>query len=148
MQASRRLGSPAEGPAVRSPPMTDPLIPESRLRARLAAGQRGIGTMVAEFRQPAVMQLLANAGFDFVIVDGEHGPFGPESVAELVRAAVAAGVTPVVRVPGCEYTPIAQALDAGAQGVMVPRIVGVEDAAEAVAIATYPPEGRRGSAMG
>jgi len=117
--------------------MTDALIPDNRLRARLRAGERGVGTMVAELRQPAVMQLLANAGFDFVIVDGEHGPFGPETVADLVRAAVACGVTP-----------IAQALDAGAQGVMVPRIMGVEDAAEAVAIATYPPEGRRGSAMG
>jgi 2-keto-3-deoxy-L-rhamnonate aldolase RhmA len=128
--------------------MTDALIPDNRLRARLRAGERGVGTMVAELRQPAVMQLLANAGFDFVIVDGEHGPFGPETVADLVRAAVACGVTPIVRVPGCDYTPIAQALDAGAQGVMVPRIMGVEDAAEAVAIATYPPEGRRGSAMG
>ncbi len=64
--------------------MTDPLIPDNRLRDRLRAGERGIGTMVAELRQPAVMQLLANAGFDFVIIDGEHGPFGPETVADLV----------------------------------------------------------------
>jgi 2-keto-3-deoxy-L-rhamnonate aldolase RhmA len=127
--------------------MADPLIPVNRLRARLGAGERGIGTMVAEFRQPAVMQLLANAGFDFVIIDCEHGPFGPESVADLSRAAVSCGVTPIVRVPACDYIPIAQALDAGAQGVMVPRIVGVEDAADAAAIATYPPEGRRGSAL-
>ena len=64
--------------------MADPQIPVNRLRARLGAGERGVGTMVAEFRQPAVMQLLANAGFDFVIIDGEHGPFGPETVADLV----------------------------------------------------------------
>jgi len=127
--------------------MNAPLIPVNRLRDRLRAGERGIGTMVAEFRQPAVMQLLANCGFDFVIVDGEHGPFGPETVAYLVRAATAAGVTPIVRVPGCDYTPIAQARDAGAQGVMVPRIEGVADAADAAAIASYPPDGRRGSAM-
>jgi 2-dehydro-3-deoxyglucarate aldolase/4-hydroxy-2-oxoheptanedioate aldolase len=128
--------------------MADQLIPVNRLRATLGAGGRGVGTMVAEFRQPAVMQLLANAGFDFVIIDGEHGPFGPETVADLARAAVAHGVTPIVRVPACDYVPIAQALDAGAQGVMVPRIMGVEDAADAAAIATYPPVGRRGSAMG
>ncbi len=103
--------------------------------------------MVAELRQPSVMQLLANAGFDFVIIDGEHGPFGPETVADLARAAVACGVTPIVRVPAGDYVPIAQALDAGAQGVMVPRIVGVDDAADAASIATYPPDGRRGSAM-
>ena len=128
--------------------MADLQIPVNRLRAALRAGERGIGTMVAEFRQPAVMQLLANAGFDFVIIDCEHGPFGPESVADLSRAAVACGVTPIVRVPACDYIPIAQALDAGAQGVMVPRIMGVDDAADAAAIATYPPAGRRGSAMG
>jgi 4-hydroxy-2-oxoheptanedioate aldolase len=127
--------------------MADPTIPANRLRARLGAGERGIGTMVAEFRQPAVMQLLGNAGFDFVIIDGEHGPFGPETVADLSRAAVAYGVTPIVRVPAGDYVPIAQALDAGAQGVMVPRIMGVDDAADAAAIATYPPAGRRGSAM-
>ena len=127
--------------------MADTLIPGNRLRARLAAGERGVGTMVAEFRQPAVMQLLANAGFDFAIIDCEHGPFGPETVADLARAGVACGVTPIVRVPACDYIPIAQALDAGAQGVMVPRIMGVEDAADAVAIATYPPAGRRGSAL-
>ncbi len=128
--------------------MADSQIPANRLRATLGAGGRGVGTMVAEFRQPAVMQLLANAGFDFVIIDGEHGPFGPETVADLARAAVACGVTPIVRVPAAEYVPIAQALDAGAQGVMVPRILGIEDAADAAAIATYPPQGRRGSAMG
>jgi 2-keto-3-deoxy-L-rhamnonate aldolase RhmA len=128
--------------------MADQQIPANRLRATLGAGGRGVGTMVAEFRQPAVMQLLANAGFDFVIIDGEHGPFGPETVADLARAAVACGVTPIVRVPAAEYVPIAQALDAGAQGVMVPRILGLEDAADAAAIATYPPQGRRGSAMG
>src|SRR3954470_1746979 len=127
--------------------MADPQIPVNRLRARLGAGERGIGTMVAEIRQPAVMQLLANSGFDFVIIDCEHGPFGPEAVADLSRAAAACGITPIVRVPAGDYIPIAQALDAGGQGVMVPRIVGVEDAADATAIATYPPEGRRGSAM-
>jgi 2-keto-3-deoxy-L-rhamnonate aldolase RhmA len=104
--------------------------------------------MVAELRQPSVMQLLANAGFDFAIIDSEHGAFGPETIADLSRAGVAYGVTPIVRVPECSYVPIAQALDGGAQGVMVPRVASVAEAADAVAIATYPPVGRRGSAMG
>jgi 2-keto-3-deoxy-L-rhamnonate aldolase RhmA len=128
--------------------MSSPIVLQNALRARLAAGDRAIGTMVAEFRQSAVMRLLANAGFDFVIVDGEHGPFGPETTADLCRAALADGVTPIVRVPAADYVPIAQALDGGAQGVMVPRIRGVEDARDAAAIATYPPAGRRGSALG
>jgi 2-keto-3-deoxy-L-rhamnonate aldolase RhmA len=118
------------------------------LRTLLESGQRAVGTMVAELRQPSVMQLLANAGFDFAIIDSEHGAFGPETIADLSRAGVAYGVTPIVRVPDCSYVPIAQALDGGAQGVMVPRVASVAEAADAVAIATYPPVGRRGSAMG
>ena len=66
---------------------------------------------------------------------------------DVVRVPLDRTTAPIVRVPACDYIPIAQALDAGAQGVMVPRIVGVEDAADAVAIATYPPAGRRGSAL-
>ena len=127
--------------------MTSAVLP-SNLRTRLESGQRAVGTMVAEFRQPSVMQLLANAGFDFAIIDAEHGAFGPETVADLARAGVAYGVTPIVRVPEGSYVPIAQALDAGAQGVMVPRVVSVAEAADIAAVATYPPEGRRGSAMG
>jgi 2-keto-3-deoxy-L-rhamnonate aldolase RhmA len=120
----------------------------SALRTLLESGQKAVGTMVAELRQPSVMQLLANAGFDFAIIDSEHGAFGPEAIADLSRAGVAYGVTPIVRVPDCSYVPIAQALDGGAQGVMVPRVASVAEAADAVAIATYPPVGRRGSAMG
>jgi 2-keto-3-deoxy-L-rhamnonate aldolase RhmA len=118
------------------------------LRALLESGNRPVGTMVAELRQASVMQLLANAGFDFAIIDSEHGAFGPETIADLSRAGVAYGVTPIVRVPDCSYVPIAQALDGGALGVMVPRVSSVAEAADAAAIATYPPVGRRGSAMG
>lgn len=122
-------------------------IPENAMRRRLAAGERAVGTMVAEFRQASVMQLLANAGMDFAIIDAEHGPFSVESIADLARAGVHAGVTPIVRVPELAYVPIATSLDAGAQGVMIPRVTGVDEAAEAVALVKYPPAGRRGTAL-
>ena len=128
--------------------MTSPVVPPNTLRARLEAGERTICTLVGELRQPSVMQLLANAGYDAVIVDGEHGAFAAETIADLCRAASLLGVTPIVRVPGLAYEPIAQALDGGAQAVMVPRIEGAADAARAVAFAKYPPVGGRGCAFG
>ena len=124
------------------------IIPENRLRRRLASAPVAVGTMLAEIRQPSVMQALANAGFDWVLIDNEHGTFTTESIAELSRIARLVEVTPIVRVPVLTYEQIAQALDAGAQGIMLPRITSAEEVRAAVAIAKYPPEGRRGSAMG
>jgi 2-dehydro-3-deoxyglucarate aldolase/4-hydroxy-2-oxoheptanedioate aldolase len=103
--------------------------------------------MVVEIRQPSVMQLLANAGFDFVIIDNEHGPFTIETIADLSRSAQQVGLTPIVRVPDMAYPYIAQSLDAGAQGVMIPRVTRPEQVREVVQMMKYPPEGMRGSAQ-
>jgi 2-dehydro-3-deoxyglucarate aldolase/4-hydroxy-2-oxoheptanedioate aldolase len=103
--------------------------------------------MIAEFRQPSVVQLLANAGFDFVIIDNEHGAFNLETIADLARTAIYVGVTPIVRVPDLAYPYIAQSLDAGAQGLMVPRISTASQVHEVVQMMKYPPVGMRGSAL-
>ncbi|MHB1328437.1 MAG: aldolase/citrate lyase family protein, partial [Gemmatimonadales bacterium] len=124
------------------------IIPQNRLRERLASAPVAVGTMLAEIRQTAMVQALANAGFDWVLIDNEHGQFTTESVAELSRVARLVGVTPIVRVPALTYELLAQTMDAGAQGVMLPRIVSAEEVRFAVAAVKYPPEGRRGSAMG
>lgn len=124
------------------------LIPPNRLRQKLADGHLAIGTMVAEIRQTSVMQCLANAGFDWVIVDNEHGVFNPETIADLSRTARALGVTPIVRVPVVTYEQIAQALDGGAQGIMLPRITSPEQVRLAIQCAKYAPAGGRGSALG
>lgn len=75
--------------------------------------------MLADIRQPSIMQILKNAGFDFVIIDNEHGVFGIESIADLSRMARILGLT-VVRVPDLAYPYVAQSLDAGPQGIMLP----------------------------
>jgi 2-dehydro-3-deoxyglucarate aldolase/4-hydroxy-2-oxoheptanedioate aldolase len=124
------------------------IIPSNRLKAHLAQGHLAVGTMVAELRQVSVMQALANSGFDWAIIDNEHGVFTNESIADLSRAARLVGVTPIVRVPTLSYEQIAQALDGGAQGVMLPRVTSAEEVRGAVAVVKYPPEGRRGSALG
>jgi len=127
--------------------MTQPIIITNRAKKALRAGQSAIGTMVVEIRQASVMQLLANAGFDFVIIDNEHGPFSIETIADLCRSARQVGLTPIVRVADWSYPDLAQPLDAGAQGLMIPRITNAEQVRKIVKMVKYPPAGRRGSAQ-
>ncbi|MGQ0704317.1 MAG: HpcH/HpaI aldolase family protein [Gemmatimonadales bacterium] len=124
--------------------MSDGTVPPNRLRARLAEGRVLIGTMVVELRQPSVMSLLADAGLEFVLIDTEHGPFSIETIADLCRAARVAGVTPIVRVPELTYTHVTQPLDAGAQGIMLPRVTGPEQIEFCLECMKYVPQGRRG----
>ncbi len=123
------------------------IITPNLMKQALRDGKSVIGTMVVESRQPAVMQLLKNAGFDFAIIDNEHGPFNIETIADLSRMAKQIGLTPLVRVPDLAYPYLAQSLDSGAQGVMVPRIFNADQVREAVQIVRYPPLGRRGCAL-
>lgn len=101
-----------------------------------------------QIRQPGALWALKNGGLDFVIIDNEHGPFSVESVAELSRAASLLGLTPIVRPPDHSYTMITKALDAGAQGIMIPRITNAKQVEEVLQIMKYPPMGQRGSALG
>lgn len=126
--------------------MTVP-VPPNRTRARLAAGELCVGTMLVEIRQPGVMTMLANAGFDFVLVDNEHGPFSIDVIAELCRAARSEGVTPIVRIPELTYAHVAQSLDGGAQGIMLPRVTERAQVEECVRYMKYAPEGKRGAVL-
>lgn len=123
------------------------IIASNPVKQLLKNNQFAVGTMVVEIRQPMVMQLLANAGFDFIIIDNEHGPFTIETIADLTRAAQQVGLAPIVRVPEITYPYIAQSLDAGAQGIMIPRVTGPEQVRQAISMMKYPPQGRRGSAQ-
>ncbi len=124
------------------------IIPPNRLRTRLAEGRLAVGTMIAEIRQPAVIQALVNAGFDWAIIDNEHGVFTNETIAELSRVGRWIGLTPIVRVSALTYELITQALDGGAQGVMLPRVTSPDEVRAAIGAVKYPPIGRRGSALG
>ncbi|MCB0195602.1 MAG: aldolase [Anaerolineae bacterium] len=127
--------------------MPNSIITPNLMKQALQNGQSVIGTMVAEIRQPSVMQLLKNAGFDVAIIDNEHGPFNIETIADLSRTARYVGLTPIVRVPDLAYPYIAQSLDAGAQGIMLPRVYTADQVRQAVEIMKYSPLGKRGSAL-
>jgi 2-keto-3-deoxy-L-rhamnonate aldolase RhmA len=123
------------------------VIPDNRALAALRAGKLLMGTMLADIRQPSIMQILLNAGFDFVIIDNEHGAFSTESIADLSRMARILGLTPVVRVPELTYAHVAQSLDGGAQGIMLPRVTHPDQVHGVLEIIKYPPMGKRGLAM-
>ncbi|MEM7345386.1 MAG: aldolase/citrate lyase family protein [Chloroflexota bacterium] len=127
--------------------MSESIIAPNKIKRALSAGETVVGTMVVETRQASVMQILANAGFDFVIVDNEHGAFSNETIGILSQMGRAIGLTPFVRVPDTTYAYIAQTLDSGAQGVMLPRITNADQVREAVQIMKYPPMGMRGCAF-
>ena len=127
--------------------MSESIVPANRIRAKLAEGKTVVGTMLVELRQPSVMTLLVSAGLDFVLIDNEHGPFSVETIADLSRAARDAGITPIVRIPELTYAHVTQALDGGAQGIMLPRVTEPGQVELCVACMKYVPQGRRGAVL-
>ncbi|MBS1879477.1 MAG: hypothetical protein JST31_08190, partial [Actinobacteria bacterium] len=107
-------------------------------KAKLRNGETVLGTFVF-LGDPAVVEIAALAGFDFVIIDSEHAPRGPEAIEGMIRAAEARGITPIVRVSRTDEKEILRALESGAQGIIVPQLESGEQAAEAVAATRYPP---------
>jgi 2-keto-3-deoxy-L-rhamnonate aldolase RhmA len=121
-----------------------PVVPD--LRARLAAGEFLIGTWIT-FGDPGIAELLAGSGYDFLVVDMEHGVADAARLQEMCIAARAGGGAAVLaRVGANEPVRIMHALDAGCSGVIVPQIRTVADAQRAVAWTRYPPAGLRGAA--
>ncbi len=110
----------------------------------LANGGIALGTMIQDVRGSESVALLKMAGFDYVLIDNEHTPLDLSAVSDMCRTARLCGITPIVRVPDTQYHLIARRLDAGAMGIMVPRIRTREQVELAVECIKYPPIGKRG----
>jgi 4-hydroxy-2-oxoheptanedioate aldolase len=93
---------------------------------------------------PALVEMLGLAGFDFVVIDCEHAAFSGEMAGQLIRAAEAAVIAPLVRVRRNDPGDILEALDLGAVGLHVPQIGTPDDARRAVEASKFPPLGCRG----
>jgi 4-hydroxy-2-oxoheptanedioate aldolase len=116
-------------------------------KAKLAKGQVVFGAIISRYA-PDLVELFGAIGYDFVMIDGEHGAFHLDQVEHMVRAAEVFGITPITRVPNHDASTILGYLDRGVQGIIVPH-VNTREAAEAVAkAARYYPEGRRGAGGG
>ncbi len=116
-------------------------------RERLINGEHLFGTFVMELRNPTLAHLLARAGFDFILLDNEHGAYNWETIQDILAAAHGAGIPVLVRIPEISREHVLKSLDCGAAGLLVPMVESVEQARELVSLAKYPPLGARGVAV-
>lgn len=93
---------------------------------------------------PIVVEILALSGFDFLILDMEHGVYDQTALDACIRACEAAGCAPIVRVPGINPSAVQWALDMGAHGIVVPQVGDAASAAMAVGTTKFAPAGTRG----
>ncbi len=112
-------------------------------KERLSRGESVTGPFM-KTGDPAFVEAAGYAGFDFCILDMEHGPVSLENMQNNVRAASLTGMVPIVRVRDKSPESISQPLDIGAFGVQVPQVSTAEQARAAVAAARFFPEGERG----
>ena len=116
--------------------------PENRFKALLTGGRRSIGMWMG-FCDPYVAEAVARAGFDWVLIDGEHAPNDLHAIVRQLQV-VEPHVAPVVRLPMAEPWLIKQVLDAGAQSLLIPMVNSAEEARAVVRAMRYPPRGIRG----
>lgn len=115
-------------------------------RHRLVNHERLIGTLVT-LPLPAIAEMLADAGFDWLFLDMEHGTLGLDDVHRIAQT-VNERCPCVVRVPVNDRTWIGKVLDLGVAGIIIPQVNSAEQAQSAVFAARYPPQGGRGVGVG
>jgi 4-hydroxy-2-oxoheptanedioate aldolase len=124
------------------------VIFKNRVIKALKEGKVVFGPMVSEIRTPGIAVLFAQAGFDLFFIDMEHSCFTTESMSDMILAARASGISPMVRPSSrksSEY--LSRPLDSGAEGLLIPQIQNREDVENVVKWCRYPPMGERGMAL-
>jgi 2-keto-3-deoxy-L-rhamnonate aldolase RhmA len=115
----------------------------NHLKPKLARGETTYGLWVT-LADPSVTEIAAMLGFDWVVIDTEHGHLDYREVVEHLRATRGSTTTPLVRISEITQGIIKRMLDLGAQGIIAPQVMGPADVAAAVHYAKYPPLGVRG----
>lgn len=119
------------------------IITGAEFKDQLRAGQPKFGLFLNS-HSPTVAEQLAHTGYDWLLVDTQHGPMGYEKLSAMLCGVASGGAKSMVRVGGYADRPgIQQALDLGADGVLIPYINTAEEAREAVSCALYPTAGTR-----
>lgn len=116
------------------------------VKSKLRAGKPSIGTWIS-IGHPDIAMYLAEMGFDWLVCDMEHGPYGTETYHFMVQAMLynRSNCMPMARIPWNDLIWSKKALDAGATGLVVPRVESAEMAEETIRIMKYPPIGERGA---
>jgi 2-keto-3-deoxy-L-rhamnonate aldolase RhmA len=120
-------------------------VQTNRVKAVLKQNKAVSGPIVGEARSNSFVKQMALAGHDFLWFDMEHAMFNWETVFNLTQMALVCDIVPLIRVTDLQYALVARALDAGAQGIVIPRVETRAQVEEAVSFMKYPPFGRRGA---
>jgi 2-keto-3-deoxy-L-rhamnonate aldolase RhmA len=123
-------------------------MPLTTLRDMVGRKTLKSGTLVWEFVVPGIGHLLAAGGSEFVFLDTEHSGIGIDTLKSTLQYLEAAAIPALVRPPGRSYENIARALDAGAEGLILPMVGSGDEARRIVQCAKYAPMGARGVALG
>ena len=116
---------------------------KNTLKAQLAANEITLGSWIT-LAHPAIAEIAAKAGFDWLVVDLEHSVITIQEAENLIRIISMAGVSPLVRLTSNDQNQIKRVMDAGATGIIVPMVNSPEDAHKALEAVRYPPIGKRG----
>jgi 4-hydroxy-2-oxoheptanedioate aldolase len=128
-----------------SEPILTTIPPRPGLRERVLAGEPTIG-LFASLGSLTAAELIGRAGFDWTVVDLEHGMGSQAELHAMLLAVQATPTAAIVRVASAERLRVGRALDLGADGLMIPRLESVAEVAETIAWMRYPPGGIRGVA--
>ena len=120
-------------------------MPRNRFKQALAAGESQIG-LWCSLASPYCAEIVAGAGFDWLLIDTEHSPTEPDNVLAHLQAVAASRSHPVVRPAWNDIVLIKRVLDLGAQTLLIPYVQNAAEAAAAVSYTRYPPQGLRGVA--
>ncbi len=120
-------------------------VPTNTFKRALREGRRQIG-LWSGLCSPVATEILADAGFDWILIDAEHAPNEPAAVADQLRALRGGTASAVVRPPWNDVVQIKRLLDVGTESLLVPFVQNAQEAARAVAATRYPPRGIRGAA--
>lgn len=123
--------------------MIEQRVFENRVKRMLKQGKKTAGAWL-QIASPFTAEIMSRAGFDWLIIDMEHGPGDILTLISQLQAMNGSGVAPLVRTPWNDFVAIKQILDAGAYGLLVPYVNTKAEAEAAVRACRYPPEGIRG----
>jgi 4-hydroxy-2-oxoheptanedioate aldolase len=130
------------------PPAARLLHPGAELKRRLRAAEPLIGGTLSEYVRPSIVELYAQAGFDFLYLEYEHGFINPRDICDCVLAARRCGLPVVAKTPQLERGAVAKLLESGVVGIQLPRTESREELLELVQYVKFPPVGSRAVATG
>ncbi|GKV65912.1 MULTISPECIES: HpcH/HpaI aldolase/citrate lyase family protein [unclassified Sporosarcina] len=117
----------------------------NHVKQKILNGERSMGAFLGIY-STAIVEMMGLAGYEFIVIDDEHGTFDHSELENMIRTAENVGIVPIVRVSYDESS-IQKALDKGAKGIHVPMVNSREDAEMIVQKAKFPPYGKRGAAF-